>query len=191
MRYTSVILSAALLAPALTFAQSEAPTVAVMNFTGGSMTPRPGDYAALGRGISELLTNALASNPNIRLADRARLSDLLAEQRLAASGQVDPETAVRLGKVLGVRHFVTGGFLIDPKNRMRFDVRSVNVETSEIEFRETIEGKVDDLFDLIDRMDRKLTAAVGVAFAPQQQGAARPSTKNAQRWVDSLTAKKP
>jgi TolB-like protein len=166
-------------APCALVAQAPAdsrPTVAVVGFTGGSLA-KPGDYAALGRGIAELLSTDLAARGDIRLAERERLAEVLSEHKLVETSQIDPTTAVALGKVLGVRHFVTGGFIIDAKNRMRLDVRAINVETSEIEYRETVEGKVDDVFDLVDRIEKKLSTAIGTTIAVQQAGIARPSGK--------------
>jgi TolB-like protein len=192
------LLSFAIIAvPAIARSQNAAadsrPTVAVMNFAGGSLT-RPSAYTSLGRGLSELLTTALAARGDIRVVERDRLDAVLGEQKLVAANQVDPETAVRLGKVLGVRHIVSGGFFVDGRNRLRFDVRAVNVETSEIEFRESMEGKVDDLLSLIDRMEERVSKSLGLSSVVQ---AGRPRVADparqarAKALIDSLSAKRP
>ena len=49
------------------------------------------------------------------------------------------------------------------------------------QYRETVEGSVDNLFEVIGRMDKKLTAAIGAALTPQQAGTARPNGKGDER----------
>jgi len=44
----------------------------------------------------------------VRLMERKRLNDILAEQKLGASGLVDETTAVQMGKLIGCRFMITG-----------------------------------------------------------------------------------
>lgn len=44
----------------------------------------------------------------IRLIDREALEKIRAEQNFGQSGEVDPATAVKLGKLLGVKYMITG-----------------------------------------------------------------------------------
>lgn len=144
--------------------QDPRPTIAVMEFSGGAMLSGS-DYDALGRGLREVLATALAANLSIRVVERGKLQAVLDEQQVSTSSAVDPETAVRLGRVLGANHFITGGFLIDTKDHARIDLRSVNVETSEIEYRKTVEGNVSKLFALLDQMTRELNAGLRLPVA--------------------------
>lgn len=41
--------------------------------------------------------------------EREKLQQIMKEQNLGASGAVDPQTAAKVGKILGVRYMVTGG----------------------------------------------------------------------------------
>lgn len=149
---------ASLLAPA-TGAQAaprdDRPTLAIMSFTNAAIG-RTADYAGFSQGISEILMTTLAANQKIRVVERAQLQKLLDEQNLSASGRVDQETAVKLGRILGAHHFIMGAFVIDSKDRMRVDVRSVNVETAEVEYTETVEGKAQNLLEVLDRLGEKI-----------------------------------
>lgn len=49
-----------------------------------------------------------AGSGKIRLIDRAALEKIRGEQAFGQSGEVDPATAVRLGKLLGVKYMITG-----------------------------------------------------------------------------------
>jgi len=150
--------------------QDTRPTIAVMYFTNAALV-RNDEYAPLSKGIAEMLITELAGNRAIRVVERDQLQKLLEEQNLGATGRVDKETAVRLGKILGARHFILGGFLIDPKENMRLDLRAVDVETSRIEYVETVSGKADNLLDLIEKLGDKVNAGLKLPPIARASGA--------------------
>jgi TolB-like protein len=183
-------------APAASGAQTASdtrPTLAVMYFTNAALL-RHDEYAPLSKGIAEMLITELSANTKVRVVERDQLQALLQEQNLGATDRVDKETAVRLGKVLGARHFLMGGFVIDPKENVRLDVRAVNVETSQIDHVETVSGKAENLLALIEQMGQKLNSGLKLpaippiarpaSGTPRDQGAAAPAievTKDAPR----------
>ena len=130
-------------------------TVAVLYFTNSALV-RHDEYEPLSKGITDMLITELAGSPSLQVVERDRLQALLREQDLAQSSRVDQETAVRLGKILGVRHLLTGAFLIDRGERMRLDLRAVDVETSKVEYVETVSGKADDVLELISKLGAKV-----------------------------------
>jgi hypothetical protein len=157
-----------------------------MYFTNSALV-RHGEYAPLSKGIAEMLITELTANPRVRVVERDQLQQLLQEQNLGATDRVDKETAVRLGKVLGARHFLMGGFVIDPKDNVRLDVRAVNVETSQIDHVETVSGKAENLLALIGDMGKKLNTGLRLPAIPPLarpannpgQGAAAPAAPGA------------
>lgn len=60
--------------------------------------------------IQDLFVTELseAGAGKIRLVDREALEKIRAEQSFGQSGEVDPATAVKLGKLLGVKYMITG-----------------------------------------------------------------------------------
>lgn len=138
-------------------------TVAILYFTNSSLV-RHDDYEPLSKGITEMLITELSANDAIQVVERDRLQQLIEEQDLNATDRVNQETAVRLGKMLGAHHMLMGGFVIDPKETMRLDVRSVNVETSRVEYVENVSGKVEDVLDLIAQLGREVND--GLRFPP-------------------------
>ena len=155
------------------------PTLAVLYFTNGALLGG-NDYAPLSKGMAEMLITTLSQNPGVRVVERDRLQALLEEQNLANSGRVDQSTAVRIGKVLGAQHLVMGAFVIDPRQNMRIDLRSVNTETSQVEYVESVTGKADQLLSLVDQLGRKVNTGLHlppVAFHVKpitEQTAAKP-----------------
>ena len=122
---------AAPVAPAL--AQSDArPTVAIMFFNNNVFTKDARDYDGLSKGIADFLITEMATNVNIRLIERDQVQKLIDEQKLVTGGQVDRETAVRVGKLLGAQHMIFGGFMADPKGNFRIDARAVGTPASRI-----------------------------------------------------------
>ncbi|HEX6534198.1 MAG TPA: CsgG/HfaB family protein [Gemmatimonadaceae bacterium] len=149
-------------------AQSDArPTVAVMYFTDGAIGAAHAELEPLSAGIADLLITELSSNPGIRVVERDNLRKLMDEQHLSTSGRVDRETAVRVGKILGAHHMIFGGFVTDGRGTMRLDARAVNVETSEIEHVESVQGKQDDLMALIDDLAQKLNRGMKLPPIPK------------------------
>ena len=145
------------------------PTVAVLYFTNGALVGGV-DYAPLSKGMADMLITELSRNPAITVVERDRLQALLEEQDLSQSGRVDQSTAVRIGKLLGAQHLVTGAFIIDPKERMRIDVRSINVETSEVEYVESITGKSEDMLSLVTALGEKVNDGLELPSRPRDVG---------------------
>ena len=150
--------------PAVPAADSR-PTVAVLYFTNGAFV-RSADYAPLSKGMAEMLITSLAQNPGVRVVERDRLQAVLEEQNLSTAGRVDQETAVRVGKVLGAHHLLLGAFVIDGRDNLRIDVRSVNTETSQVEYVQSATGKADRLFEVVDQLGAKLNTGLKLPPMP-------------------------
>jgi curli biogenesis system outer membrane secretion channel CsgG len=110
----------------------------------------------LGDGMAEMLTTALVETGKFRVLERQQIHDVLGEQDLGASGRVDPDTAAKIGKILGARYLVygtvdefeysrggegggvrIGGFRVggsEAQAHIGMDVRIVDAVTSEILF---------------------------------------------------------
>src|SRR6266550_1214042 len=129
--------------------QDTRPGIAVLPFdNSGSYGQDKENFDALQKGIAGMLISELAANPAARVVEREEIEKLLAEQSLGASGKVTPETAAKIGKLVGARYVITGTF-IDFYGDFRLDARLVNVETSEIVKVESDRMQRDHLFDII------------------------------------------
>ncbi|HXM39373.1 MAG TPA: CsgG/HfaB family protein [Gemmatimonadales bacterium] len=136
--------------------QDTRPGIAVLPFSnGGSYGQGKEDFEALERGIAAMMISELAANPAARVVEREAIQRLLEEQNLGAQGRVDPQTAARIGKLVGARYVVLGTF-IDFYGDFRVDVRLVNTETSEIVKTESERMQRDHLFDIIRTISARL-----------------------------------
>jgi curli biogenesis system outer membrane secretion channel CsgG len=155
----------------LASAQSAAPApsrkkrIAVMDFDYATVQTNAasifGTNVDVGKGIADLLVDDLVRNGTYSVIERQQMSKILGEQNFENSGRVNPATAAKVGRLLGVdaiiigavtefgretkntgigavgstfHHFGFGGFG-QKKTRaiVGLSARIVNVETGEIE----------------------------------------------------------
>ena len=154
-------------------AQDTRSGMAVMPFTnGGSYGLQAEDYDALEVGMQQMLTTEFAMNEQLRVVDRSRIKELLAEQDLGASGRVDAATAAKVGRIVGAKYMVMGGF-IDTYGTMRLDIQIVNVETTEIMKADRFTFKRDDLMKGVIDAAEKITKDLSLPALPKEVQAQR------------------
>jgi curli biogenesis system outer membrane secretion channel CsgG len=142
--------------------------IAVLPFeNGGSYGQSKEDFEALGVGFQQMLTTELSQNPAFRVVDRSQIKSLLAEQDLGAAGRVDANTAAKIGKVVGAKYVVMGGF-IDFYGDLRLDARIVNVETSEILKSIGERDKRENLYASVTKLATDVTKGVNLPTLPRQ-----------------------
>ncbi len=112
------------------------------------------------RGIQESLSSKLAALPNVVVIERGQMNKILQEQRLQASGFVDTETAVELGKVIGIKKAVTGSYQVST-TKILISARVVDVETAETSAGFEAQGAVDDIFSQYTNLATNLSGALG------------------------------
>ena len=166
------LVAAMVTGPVLLTAQTNAPVVAVLYFDNNSFGKDHSDYDGLGKGIADLLINDMASNAAMRVVERDRIQTVLQEQELLKAKSIDPQTAVRLGKLLGAQYMITGGFMSDGKGTLVLTSRVISVETSAITNPVKLQAKSDDVLGLVGQLSAKLNSELKLAPLPRQSGEA-------------------
>lgn len=193
VRAAMALVSLALFAPAIVQAQAK-PVIAVLYFDNNSIGKDHADYDGVGKGIADMLITDMASNPNVRIVERERIQSLLTEQNLTKAGTIDPQTAIRLGKIIGAQYMITGGFMSDGKGTFVLTARAINVENSAITNPQRLTSKGDDVLGLIAQLSAKLNSemklpalrvgegggAMGAAVPAGQPAAEKPAEKPAE-----------
>lgn len=151
------------------------PTVAVMYFSNNSFGKDAKDYDLLGRGVADFLITDLSANTGIRVVERDALDKLTREQDLGQTARVDQETAVRVGKLLGARYMIFGGFIADPRGNVRLDSRAVEVETGRIVYVATVNDKADNFVPLIGKLAETMNRGMKLPDIPKRTSDARPA----------------
>lgn len=148
-------------------AQDTRPGIAVLPFDySGSYGQNAEDFAALQQGLAGMLISELAANPSARVVERSTINRILEEQNLGASGRVDPQTAARIGKLVGARYVVTGSF-IDFYGDFRVDARIVSVESGEIVKSVKEQAQRDHLFQIIQNTAARLMREANLPPLPR------------------------
>lgn len=123
MRSIWILLAVLMLAPAT----ASADTVAVLYFENqGNEELEP-----LKVGLAQMLITDLQGADNVTVVERAQLQAILDELELGHSGKVDPETAAKVGKLLGAEWMLMGSYF-ELMGTLRIDARLVKVESGEI-----------------------------------------------------------
>jgi curli biogenesis system outer membrane secretion channel CsgG len=108
-RAVSVTVAAALFAvafvPALR-AASDKPRVAVLEFK--NKADNQWWYSGGGAAAQDVFVTELVKSGKFRVVEREQLAALMEEKGLTLSGDVDPKTAIKVGKLLGVNYLLTG-----------------------------------------------------------------------------------
>ena len=183
------VLTVLALVPVLLSAQQRGqdtrPGIAVFPFAnGGSYGQSKEDFDALERGIAGMMISELAQNPAARVVEREQVQRLLDEQNLGTQGRVDPQTAAKVGKLVGARYVILGNF-IDFYGDFRVDVRLVNTETSEIVKTESDRQQREHLFDIIRNVSTRLMKDANLPAL--QRGASNEQRMNRQVPTEALT----
>lgn len=100
------ILAAAVASPL--FAADDKPRIAVIEFANKANS---GWHWWSDRGaaaMQDVFVTELFKSGKFRVIDRERLDAIMREKNLTLSGDIDPSTAIEIGKLLGVEYFLTG-----------------------------------------------------------------------------------
>ena len=97
---------AALVVVPFASAASDKPRIAVLEFQNKADNQWwwHGGAAAM----QDVFVTELFKSQKFRVIDREQLAALMREKNLSLSGDIDPATAVKAGKLLGVQYFLTG-----------------------------------------------------------------------------------
>jgi hypothetical protein len=90
----------------------------------------------------QLAIKAKKASPRLRVFERARLSDILAENELSLSGLIDADQAMQVGSLAPVDALATGSYAADSSS-ITFSVRLVSVVSGEVLFSQTLRSAID------------------------------------------------
>ncbi len=173
----------ALSVPATVSAQAK-PVIAVLPFDNNSIGKDRADFDGIGKGMADMLITDMAGNASITVVERERIQALLTEQNLVKSGTIDPQTAIKLGKMIGAQYMITGGFMSDGRGSYILTARAINVESSAIVNPVRLTTKGDDVLGLMSQLSNRLNnemklpvLRVGDAGAPAATPAGQPAAE--------------
>ncbi len=159
--------------PEASSAQSNLPTVAVLNID--VQVGVPEDYAVP---MSDMIRTALFQTGRVRVMERNRMDDILKEQGFQLSGCTSDECAVQVGKLLGVQQMVAGS-LSKLGETYTITLRLIDVETGEVlaaamtscrcTIDEVISGSIDEVSRKVVGLDDETVRGTGASGSSGSQ----------------------
>ncbi len=163
LRIAAVVAAVTVAAPPA--ASDPAIRVAVIDFQGSGAI---NGYESLGAGLQSMLTTDLASAHSIAVVERTQLAALRREMKLSRSAAADPKTALRVGKLAGATHLVTGTFTL-VGNELRLDARTIEIATGRVVLATDAKGERDAFFELEKKLANAIVAGIGVSLSPKER----------------------
>lgn len=130
-------------------------SVAVLPFRDLSRTK---DYDWLTDGIADALNGALAAIPGLRVASTTNVAGFRESARPVES----------VGKALGVANVLEGSVRVAGQ-QIRITTHLTSTETGFHTWSATLDGHVDEVFDLQDRIAGEVAATMKIALSPEQR----------------------
>src|SRR5687768_3582418 len=102
----ALLLAVAAVSAAPLAAAGDKPRIAVLEFK--NKADNQWWYSGGAEAAQDVFVTELVKSGKFRVVEREQLAALMQEKNLALSGDLDPATAVRAGKLLGVHYLLTG-----------------------------------------------------------------------------------
>lgn len=110
----------------------------------------------VGKIVAEWFTTSLVEAGRFEVIERRLMQQILQEQKMGTSGLLDPSSASRLGKLLGVKTVVTGT-VQSYERTYELNVRLINVETGAIITADRVRaGSTTSLNDLVAKISARI-----------------------------------
>jgi tetratricopeptide (TPR) repeat protein len=133
------------------------------------------DQAWLATTLPEMLTTELGAGGNLRTVAGEDVTRMKSDLGLPEADGYGGETLQRIGKILGAENIVTGSYLAPGTGQLRLDLRLQNARTGETVDTISVNGKGEQLADLVDLIGRaggQLRQKLGIEGHPPAAEAA-------------------
>ncbi len=128
-------------------------TVAVLTFRNLGDSP---ELNPLQKGLAQMMITDLSKVQQLQVVERLKLQRLLEELELGQSGLVEKDSSPRIGKLLGARKLVSGGFTKLADEQLRIDAALTETASSESQELDEITGDLNTFF----RLEKSLVFSV-------------------------------
>jgi TolB-like protein len=166
------------------------PTIAVLDFAADKDTITFGQGFIVRETVetstafltSELMTFLVKAN-KFDVVERSRMKDILTEQEFSESGYISPETAVKLGKLIGADYFVMG----------KIEQFQAGIESKKIPYTNEVqrqyEGKITVNVRIVDSRGGKVVAANKFIVEHEDRNRRRDKEVTPDDFLDALKEK--
>lgn len=134
------------------YAEAKKTSLAIIDFDNNSGNK---DWDYMEKGVPRILITNLAQNKGLKIVERAKLDKAIKELNFSQTGLVNPETAKKLGKLIGADFALFGSITKFGTNRPTIvvDVTIIDVQTGEIKYVESVRGTDENnIINLLDKL---------------------------------------
>lgn len=139
--------------------------LSVMYFDNNSKTP---SLDWLRKGLADMIITDISKTKQIQIVQRENLQKVLTEQKLALSGLIDKNSAVKVGELLGANVILMGSFA-KIENKIRVDGQLVNAENAEIINTATVTGYLSDVLYLEKKFSVEILKLLGAELNEKEE----------------------
>ena len=122
----------------------------------------------LKKGLADMLITDLSNVRMLDIVERDKLEAVLKEQKLSNSKEFDPNTAAKVGKLLGAQIILTGGYF-EMMGSLRLDARFIDVETGKILKADGVDGVTSSFFNIQKQLSWKIINNLDVNLTPDEK----------------------
>jgi len=127
------------------------------------------DLNPLQKGIALMLTTDLSKLKEFQVLERARFQALVEELGLGSSGLIEPNTAPRVGRLLGA-HWLVGGSIGKGKGeQIQLQSNPLDVTTQNILGQPETEGPLSELFRMEKDLLFQIVKLLKIELTPEQE----------------------
>lgn len=119
-------------------------------------------YSWISAGMTDTAINDLTGIKEVSVISNADRRKIIEETKFILSGLVAEETMIKVGKLVGANIIFSGSYLVSGKN-VRVIARLINVETGKTEGSAKLDGTLEKIFDLQDKVVLTLLLETGKA----------------------------
>jgi TolB-like protein len=144
---------------------SDQKTIAILYFDNSSGNAQ---LDALKKGLADMLISDLSNLKMLRVVEREKLEEVMAELKLSSGREFDSATRQKLGNLLGAETILFGSYF-DMMGQFRMDARIVKTETGEILKSEGVSGVTADFMKLEKQLVWKIARGLDVRFTEKAE----------------------
>jgi len=122
----------------------------------------------LKKGLADMLITDLSNVRMLDIVERDKLEAILKEQKLSNSKDFDPNTATKVGKLLGAQIILTGGYF-DMMGSLRIDARFIDVATGKILKSDGVDGATSSFFKIQKQLAWKIINNMDVKISDKEK----------------------
>lgn len=149
---------------------AEETTLAVLDFQNNSFFNAE-EVQPLSKGLAEMMITEIGKVQSIRVVERSKLRTIMDELKLSQSGVISEQSSVEVGRMVGAQHLVFGSYMVMPSDKVRIDMRIVQVETGLTMKAGEVTGKTKQMLDLINRLSKKILEDLDIRLTKQDKQA--------------------